>query len=327
MSGSNVLRIGGNYNHWLAPYGKRFYSGRRTDLETYSVSVVDEHRFGRLLLDGGIRYQRTYINEYGAFNIDGTSSMFSRVAPVVDQWEPGQVSASLGTTLQLGDRASLRGNFLVGVVEPRRGTLTVDLKQPETERRTMVDVGLQLLRERVGYFSITGFLITQKDAIVLSGSTLTVNGRIMELYLNRDQDSMGVEFEYKSKPFFEQISFFLNVTAMNSRARFQQTMSRDNEIPQVIIGGGILGKKRAFDYNLFWKFISSYQSARFADPPVPQPLGGFHSLNANIGYSFGRMERIRIYLEMTNLTDRKFSTVVGYPDYGRRFQLGIRQSL
>jgi outer membrane receptor protein involved in Fe transport len=189
----------------------------------------------------------------------------------------------------------------------------------------MVDVGLRLLRDRIGEFSLVGFLIKQDNAIALTGTTMTVDGRIMELYENRDQDSTGVEFEFKSRPIFQDINFFFNVTAMHSRARLQESMNRDPEIPQVIIGSGLLGRRRAFDYNIFWKFVSAYQSARFADPEVLQPLGDFHSIDANVGYSLGKRERLRIYVEATNLTDSRYSTVVGYPDYGRRFQVGIRQ--
>jgi outer membrane receptor protein involved in Fe transport len=286
---------------------------------------VDEHSFGRLVLDGGLRYQRTYINEYGAFNIDGTSTMFKKVAPIVNQWEPAQISGSLGAAYHFTQRLSLRGNFLAGSVEPRRGSLTVDLEAPKTEHRTMVDAGLRLVRERYGEFSLVGFLIRQDDAIALSGTTRNVNGRIMELYVNRDQDSKGVEFEFRSRAFFESIHGFFNVTAMKARARLDGSMSRDPEIPQVILGSGILGKWRALDYNFFWKFISAYESARFTEPAVPQPLGDFHSLNLNVGYSLGRNEKIRVYGEMTNLTDSRFSTVVGYPDYGRRFLVGVRQ--
>ncbi len=326
LSKRNVLRLGANYNHWIAPYGKRFYSGRRSDLETYSLAIVDEQRFGRLLLDGGLRLQRTYINEYGAFNIDGTSTAFRRVPSAINQWERAQPSGSLGATYYLTDRLSLRANFLAGVVEPRRGTLTVDLTEPLTERRRMWDVGFLLSRERIGEFGLTGFFVTQKDAIALSGLTRTVNGRIMELYENRDQDSKGLEFEFRSRPFFEDVGAFFNLTAMHSRARINGSMIRDPEIPQVIIGAGILGKKRGFDYNLFWKYISGYESSRFADPPVPQPLGGLHTVNLTMGRTLGSSEKIRIYLEIMNIGDSRYSTVVGYPDYGRRFNIGIRQA-
>jgi outer membrane receptor protein involved in Fe transport len=147
----------------------------------------------------------------------------------------------------------------------------------------------------------------------------------MELYRNQDQDTMGLEFEFRSRPFYENANAFFNATVMKSRARTNGSMSRDHEKPQVIIGAGLMGQRWHFDYNLFWKFVSAYESSRFADPPVPQPLGGFHTLNLTIGHSFGSGGKMRIYLEMTNLTDSRYSTVVGYPDFGRRFQLGIRQ--
>ncbi len=327
LSRDNVLRAGAHYNHWVAPYGKRFYSGKRSDLETVSVSVLDEHNFGRLVLDGGMRYQRTYINQYGAFNIDGSAGGLGKVTPVADVWEPAQLSGGLGATYFLTDRVSLRGNFLAGAVEPRRGTLTVDMKEPATEHRTMVDAGVQIARERIGEFSLVGFFINQDDAIVLSGSTATLDGRIMELYKNQDQDSKGLEFDFRSRPIFENNSVFFNMTAMSSRARRDGSMTRDPEKPQVILGLGVMGERWDFDYNFFWKYVSAYESSRFAEDSKPHPLGDFHTLNLTIGRSFGRGQKMRVYMEMTNLTDSRYSTVVGYPDFGRRFQLGIRQRL
>ncbi len=326
LSRSNVLRIGGNYNHWIAPYGKRFFSGRRSDLETSSLAVVDEHSFGRLLLDGGLRYQRTYINEYGAFNIEGTAQGFNKVPSILNQWEPGQISGSLGATYYLTNGVSLQANFVNGSVEPRRGTLTTDLREPATERRTMVDAGVRTILDQVGELSIVGFFIKQKNAIALSGTTKNLNGRVMELYVNRDQDSKGVEIEYRCRPIFENMSFFVNLTAISPRARLSGSMTRDPEIPRIIMGGGVTGKSHSFDYNLFWKFVSAYSSARFADPPIPQPLGDFNCFNLNVGRLLGGGERTRVYLEITNLADSRYLTVVGYPDYGRRIQLGIRQS-
>jgi outer membrane receptor protein involved in Fe transport len=325
LSKRNVLRAGVNYNHWIAPYGKRFYSGRRTDLETYSLAIVDEYGIGRLLLDGGLRYQRTYVNEYGAFNIGGTSTAFKKVPSVMNQWEPAQPSGSVGAAYYLTNRLSLRANFLAGVIEPRRGTLAVNLAEPLKEHRKMWDIGIRMTEGRIGEFSVAGFFINQKDAIVLSGLTKTINGQIMELYENRDQDSKGMEFEFRSRPLFEDVNVFFNITAMNPRVRSNGVMSSDPEIPQAIASAGILGKKKGFDCNIFWKYISAYESGRFADPPVLQPLGGFHAVNMTIGRALGGREKIRVYLDVINIGDSKHSTVVGYPDYGRRINLGIRQ--
>jgi outer membrane receptor protein involved in Fe transport len=329
-SSHNVVRIAANYNHWTSPYGKRFFAGRRSELETHSVSVLDEHSFGKLVLDGGARYQRTYIDEYGAFNIAGTATGFSKVAAIRDVWEHPQMSGNLGAAYFLKKGFSLRASFVTGMVEPRTGAIKrvgIAYLEPSAERRTMVDAGFTLAKEPIGDFSLTGFMLRQNDAIVLSGATATVNGVVTELYDNRDQDTKGIEFEFRSRPVLEAHSLFFNAATMNARSRQQDAMARDPEKPQVVLGAGLMGKRWGFNYNLFWKFVSAYQSNRFADPPVLQPLGHFHTLNLTIDHYFCGGDRTRVYLEMTNLTNSLYSTVVGYPDYGRRFMLGIRQSL
>jgi outer membrane receptor protein involved in Fe transport len=321
---NNVFRIGANYNHWVAPYGKRFYSGRRSDLESYSATLANEHRFGALLLDGAFRYQKTYINEYGAFNINGSPKGFKKVDPILNQWEPPILSGSLGVSYNLTEGLSLHGNFLAGSLEPRRGTLNTELEPLKTERRRTTDLGIRFARNQLGELSLIGFYTKQKDAIVLSGETETLDGRIMELYENRDQDSKGLEFDFWSRPVADMFSLFFNLVAMRSDADLDGAMTRNPEIPELIIGAGFQGWKWGWDFNLFWKHISDYQSKRFVEPPEYQPLGDYHSINLTAGHNFGSSEQLRLYVEVRNLTDAEFSTVVGYPDYGRRFLVGVR---
>ena len=103
-------------------------------------------------------------------------------------------------------------------------------------------------------------------------------------------------------------------------------MTRNPEIPDLIIGSGIQTWHRDWDFNLYWKYVSGYESKRFADPPAYHPLGDFQSLDFTAGYNFGDDHRFRAYLEVRNLADRAYSTVVGYPDFGRRFLVGIRHN-
>jgi outer membrane cobalamin receptor len=282
------------------------------------------------VLEGGSRYQRTYIKEYGAFNIDGGGGAFRNVDPITDTWDSPQLSGSLGVTYFLTNRVALRSNFLAGAMEPRTGTL-VEIEEdlfetPKTEHRTMLDGGIQANKDEIGEFSVVGFYVRQSDAIVLSGDTVEdeLTGSFTELYKNQDQDTMGIEFEYKSRPLFEKLKFQFNLTLMNPRARNDAgSMERDIEKPRVIIGSGILGKQWKLDYNFFWKYVSGYESSRFASKF--HPLGNFHTFNLTLGHRLGQSENIRVYLEWTNLTDNRYSTVVGYPDYGRSFLIGIRQ--
>ena len=74
--------------------------------------------------------------------------------------------------------------------------------------------------------------------------------------------------------------------------------------------------------------MSEYENTRFAAPGSdPVPLGDYSTLNVNIGYRFGRRNSTRLYLKIDNVTDREFSTVVGYPDFGRRFYAGVQHTL
>ena len=330
VSPRNVLRAGGFYHHWVAPNGKRFYVGRRADVQTFSAVVVDEHRWGGLVADAGLRWVKTHLNEYGGFNIDGSPKGFDGVDPIADAWEPSIWNATAGAAFHPSERISVHLALASGYIRPRPGSLDVDLSEPANERRLKVDVGIRPRHPRLGQLSITGFFVRQDNAIALSGQTETAGGRTMELYLNRDQQQLGIEIEARSVPLARSAGLFLNLTAMRSRSESNGEMKRNRELPEVIAGGGVYGSPSGIDLGVFWKYVSSYESTRFAasapdGSPDSQSLGGYAGLNATAGSSFGDRSRTRVYLDVRNLTDRKFSTVVGYPDFGRRFSLGLRR--
>ncbi len=119
------------------------------------------------------------------------------------------------------------------------------------------------------------------------------------------------------------VQVFLNVTAMTARIETGDAMRRDGEVPRAIAGSGMSASKWGFDLSLFWKFVSSYESLRFADPPVEQPLGGFNTVDLLLARRLGTSKKTRLYAEVRNAADKAYSTVVGYPDYGRRVMIGL----
>ena len=115
---------------------------------------------------------------------------------------------------------------------------------------------------------------------------------------------------------------------MSSQFKQAENWVHNNELPEAIVNSGIYYFHNQIDMNFLCKYVSKYENNRFAEKAPdgsipPQPLGNFFSLNANLGWSTGSIYRIRYYIEITNLTNVRYSTVVGYPDYGRRFRLGI----
>ena len=327
LSNTNVLRFGGIYSRWVAPDGKRFYMGKRCDTETYSAVITDVQQFGALTLDGGLRFTRTFLKDYGAFNIEGDGAQFRNVTPIEDQWEPAIMQASIGATYDLNESFSLYINSAAGQVKPRQGTLNENFTEPLNETRIKLDLGAVREIGQSGKVSLTAFGVLQKDAIVLSGTTYIDSSTNIrrELYLNRDQNQWGLEFEITSPVLFGFVRPFYNFTLMKSWMEEGEDMVVNKENPVFITSGGAYMIKKRFDINLLCKYVSTFENERFATPGAgPQPLGDFFTADINGGYTTGGKLPIRFYIRVKNLTDERYTTVIGYPDFGRMLYAGVQ---
>jgi outer membrane receptor protein involved in Fe transport len=330
FSSSNTLRVGGLYDHWLAPNGKRFYLGKICNTETLSGVIVDEQRFGLVTVDAGFRWTKTYLIDYAAFNIDGEGSAFKNVTPIHDLWEPATIQGSLGISYHTGNTFSVNFNSAIGQVRPREGSLDINLEVPENETRLKFDLGAVKRFGNSGKLILTTFGVIQKNAIILSGTTYTdVEANVIrELYDNRDQNQTGLELELVSPRLFNLLEPFFNFTYINYRMMSEGKMMKNNEDPAIISSGGIYLNKKNVDFNLFFKYVSPFESIRFAPKTAgPQPLGDFFTIDCNGGYTLKGKVPVRFYFRMHNLTDKRYSTVVGYPYFGRTIYLGMRLNL
>ncbi len=323
----NILRFGGLYNHWVAPNGKRFYTGKRCDTETFSGVLVDEQRFGAFTFDAGLRWTRTYLNDYGAFNIEGDGAQFKNVTPIHDQWEPSVIQTSLGATYNINNYLSIYFNTAAGQVKPRNGSLNTDLSVPKNETRYKFDLAAIKRLPGSGKVTLTLFGVLQKNAIVLSGDTYldSLTNITRELYINRDQNQSGLEFELVSSKLFNTVQPFVNFTLMKSVMKKDASIVTNKENPVMIASGGLYMKRKSFDFNFLFKYVSSFENNRFASiTDGPQPLGDFITFDYSEGYTTRGRIPVRIYLKTQNLTNKKYSTVTGYPDFGRMIFGGIQ---
>ena len=324
---SNTLRIGGLYDHWSAPNGKRFYTGKECNTETFSGVIVDEQRVGPVTFDAGLRVTKTYLIDYAAFNIQGDGAAFKNVTPLHDIWEPATVQGSLGASWHPGKTLSVNFNSAVGQVKPREGALDINLDVPQNEKRIKLDLGVVKQLASSGRVTLATFAVVQKKAIALSGTTFTdtTAGLIRELYVNRDQNQIGAEFEFVSPRLLNLFEPFFNIAVMKSKLRSDETMVVNKENPVIITSAGISLDNKSLDFNFFCKYVSQFENTRFAPKNAgPQPLGDFFVIDLNGGYTLRGRVPVRIYLRVRNLTDKKYSTVVGYPDFGRMIYIGMR---
>jgi len=326
LSRSNILRFGGLFSRWTAPNGKRFYTGKRCDTETFSVVVTDEQTAGRFTFDAGLRLNRTFLNEYGAFNIEGDGALFRTVTQLNDIWEPVIVQGSFGVSLKVNEHLSAYLNTAAGQIKPRAGTLTESLLVPETELRIKADLGLVRNLPGSGKITIALFTVLQKNAIVLSGTTMVdpETGIRRELYLNRDQNQWGLEVDLKAPVIFNIVRPFFNFTLLQSRMNEDGEMIINKENPAAISSAGFYAGWKKFDLNLFFKYVSPFENDRFVPAAAgPQPLGDFLTTDFNAGYSTEGKTSARFYIRVKNLTNIRYSTVNGYPDFGRMIFVGI----
>ena len=320
---ANTLRVGALYNRWVSPTGKRYYVGRRGDLETLSGFVVDEHDFGRLLVNAGYRLSRTRVNDFGGFSIEGSSAGLTSVR-VKDEWEEPLHTLTLGAAYELTDVWTLFGNVTWGQVASRVGMLTASLDRPGTETRTKVDLGVRREWEAFGSASLTGFFVDQKDAAVLSGGTVTVAGDDFALHTNADRRNYGLELDVRSRRFDNGLQLFANAVVMRTRDDRRGDWHKDKEVPEVILGGGASWLVGDVELSVLVKHIGRYENERFMPGgSAPADLGDFTDVSAKVTYYFGKTKQHSVFFGVDNLCNRHYSTVAGWPDEGVRFKTGL----
>ncbi len=321
---NNTLRFGGMFNHWVSPTGKRFYVGRRGELGTYSGVIVDEHDFGKLDVNVGYRLTRTRIDKFGGLNVEGVAGPLSTVL-IENEWEDPLQTLTAGASYALSDVWSLHGNLALGQIAAKPGMVDAQLGRPGAERRTKFDLGIKGQWKSFGEASLTGFYVHQKDAALLSGQKVTVNGDDYGLYENADRDSYGIELDVRTRRFDSGFQFFFNAVAMQTRRQGADgDWMRDKEVPECILGGGVSWLWKGLEISLLTKHVASYENDRFLPGGSdPASLGAFTDLDAKVTYHFGEDRQHYVFFGLENICNKKYSTVAGYPDEGRRFKTGL----
>lgn len=324
LSDNNTLRLGGLYHRWVAPNGKRSYTGFRQDVETGALILTDEQEFDRLTLDAGLRMQRDYYNDYSGatFNINGASRDFLTVQ---NKWGDPLLTATLGAKYEINDAVTFYAHLAGGERSAEPGALKADGSDMKDEMRIMADAGVQIEAPKKGMAKLGGFYVLRKDAVTKTATwALDVNGDRYYFSDNQDLKQYGFELETRTAPLADIATIFFNTTLMQSELKAAGASDYDDyrEIPDLIVSGGVYGEADRLDFSLVGKYVSHYSNNRFAQDGNYHPLGDFTELNAVLGYTFGKKRNTRIYAAASNLLDDEYSTVVGWSDPGLEFRVG-----
>lgn len=321
LTSNNTLRITGLFHRWVTPTGKRFYVGNPGDIRTYSAAIVDEHNFGRFDTSIGYRYSREHIEEFGGFNVEGSSGPL-RAVKIEDQWSDPLHAINLGASFEVTRTLSFFGNAAWGQLASQPGMLDLSLNQPGTEDRFKYDLGVKWHGESYGELTLSGFYTRRNDAALVSKKTVLLDGEPYALYTNDNQENFGLEIDFRSHLFSSGLQLFINGTLMQTRRTMDAVWIDDREVPELILGGGILYRKNSFDLSLFAKYVGAYENERFlpAGSP-PAPLGAFTDLTGQVTYRYS--PDTKIFARVENMTSDEYSTVAGYPHEGSLFYVGV----
>jgi outer membrane receptor protein involved in Fe transport len=319
---NNVLRFGALYHRWAAPDGKRFYVGKRNDIETVSAVVVDQHDFGRLKVDAGYRYSQEYYNDFGAYGIEGSGSGFGNTNPITDEWADPQHRFNIGGKYELCPSTSLYANYSFGQVDAPPGAIAMPGRTLDRESRHMVDAGVIFTADCIGLFKAGIFGVQRNDGIHLAATGPGPD--FAPIYNNRDSRQYGFEAEWRSPWYRDRLSLFGSVQLMQAEMRNAAgSYTRDLELPRSICAAGIYFREGNFDASLFAKHVSAYQNNRFSNTG-PKPLGDYLDLNLTAGYTFDSPVETRVFVALKNILDDNYSTVVGYYDHGFSLTAGVQ---
>ncbi|MBD3243967.1 MAG: TonB-dependent receptor plug domain-containing protein [Chitinivibrionales bacterium] len=328
----NVLRISFLYNNWVAPFGKRFYSGKKTAIQTLSAAVADEHTFGRVTVDLGIRWLKDYLDEYAMYNKDGSriGGRRATLSPIEDEWRSSQWNGTLGLRYQVAPGITVNGHGAAGYVNPLPGSVNEEHEEVLPEKQFKLDAGGQLAHPRFGQLTGAAFYIFRNDGIAITSQWDSVftggDTLVLPLHENTDMITAGFEIETRTARFADAAEGFANVTYMSHRRTDGDSLVEDKEKPNLVAGGGLNLYLGNFDVHLYGKYVSEYESSRFALNRDTVDVGGFSTLDLSAGYThtLSGGSTIRLFVAIDNLTDRRYSTVVGYPDFGREVSVGLQ---
>lgn len=328
---NNTFSFGTLYNRWKAPNGKRYYTGNECDLETYSAVIADEHKLGKLTLDAGVRVTKIKQNKFGTFIMGVKGKVYKKnLTKIEDEWTPATIQSTFGAHYRINNTTSASFNMAYGNIEPQKGAVTKVgeniYDDTKNERRSSFDLGIQtqILKSSL---NINLFSIIRDEAIQYSPEIFTAdNGDLLPLFINQDYRNFGIEIDFKSAQIAKMVSFFTNLTTMKIESKIDGSYKKNSLYPETIVNSGVNFNLKGFDLNLFGKYVSEFENSRFAGDKKMHKLGDFTNLNLVSSYEF-KKPNITVSFEINNITDKEFSTVVGYPDLGRRFTVGVSYKL
>jgi len=307
----NTLRVGGQYDHWLAPHGKLYYVGTRNDTERYAGFLQDEISLfdGKLELDGGVRWEQRHKNRYGAY--------WGRKVSYSDVWDKHFTNYGFGVVYHFTPKFSSSFRFGTGTL-PKGDRATRSGEPLDDEERKKYDLGFEYLWSEYLSTRLTFFWVDQNNGIESDGYVTLPSGEFLDVYKNVDFRRKGFELELIGK-ITSNLRYFANYAFQYRENRTED--ERDKGKPQHISSFGLRYDDGRIQANLTGKSESLAESSQGPYPTTRNK--DYFRLNANIGYLFKyRGIENKIYINFRNITDDEWQEHSAYTEYGSTILMG-----
>lgn len=296
-----------------------------TDIRSFSASLLDEHDFGKLNVNGGVKFMCDYYKRYAPG---------STVVYVENEWQPVKPMLNLGASYKATKTTTI--NFLAsaGVMTPPSKSIafTVSGKDtsfvsPKNETRVNIDLGISQRIKYVGEIVLTTFFINRTDATAYSGVLYTDDYGMQQEYMkNLDIKTYGIEAQWKSPRYLDLISFDFNTTLMRSFSYQNGTETRYETLPKTMINGAVNISKYGFVLSANGKSVSEYEAPQTFLKLTSGKVyvGDYTTADLYLGYTIPKT-KITLYGRCQNIGDVKYCNYSPvYPDFGRQYFGGVK---
>ncbi|MDX9978895.1 MAG: TonB-dependent receptor plug domain-containing protein [Lentisphaeria bacterium] len=323
---SNVLRFGGSLAHLDNPTGKLYFTNMELREREYSLFAQDEWEVlpNRLTLDGGVRWDRTYLKNGVLGNGPGFVLPASGApAAIEDTWEKPNLSWSVGASLRLTERQSATARFAVAQQSAGSRFLVRSGKPAiEDTEEQRAELGYRFRMDPRFDFTVTGFWSSVGNGLLYDGRDKAGNS----YWANADFERLGVELVAEGK-LTETLGYFANFLWTHARVEpANGDESRDDAIPRWQAGAGLRYAEGAWRGSCALKYTNEYQSF-FGTVPYGTlyDLGDYWLMDANVAYLIPTVSGIEyeIYGGVRNGFNERYETVPGFPDPGAILYAGV----
>jgi hypothetical protein len=296
-----------------------------TDIRLFSGTLVDEHSFQNLTVNGGIKVMRNYYKKYAP----GSSTIY-----IENEWQPVTVNVNAGASWKC--RPDMMVNFLIsaGVIDAPTSGSEQNISGTDTtysaiknEKRLNMDFGIVKQIKGVGSITLTAFYINRENAYEYTGTLYEDASGIEQEYLNNlNLQTFGIDLIWDSPVYFGMLKANLSATLMRSFEKDGGETTRYKDTPEALLNGSVNLSKYGFTFATYGKYVSRYVGERFVKKVANETyyVGDFVNVDLSLSYNLPTTG-YSVYGRVTNVGDVHYSTISPvYSDYGRQFSIGVR---